>query len=43
MLRTIHDVGYQGAIGLEMRPKGDELEALQDLRRVDAEAKALAG
>jgi hydroxypyruvate isomerase len=39
VLRTIHDVGYQGFIGLEMRPKGSERDALQDLRRTDAEAK----
>jgi hydroxypyruvate isomerase len=39
VLRTIHDAGYHGVIGLEMRPKGDEFEALKALRRVDAEAR----
>jgi hydroxypyruvate isomerase len=41
VLRTIHEVGYRGAIGLEMRPKGSEAEALEAVRRVDAEARAL--
>jgi hydroxypyruvate isomerase len=41
VLRTIHDVGYKGAIGLEMSPSGDPMVALQAVRKVDAEAKAL--
>jgi hydroxypyruvate isomerase len=42
VLRVIHDVGYKGAIGLEMSPKSDPAAALQAVRKVDAEAKALA-
>ena len=41
VLRAIHDSGYTGPIGLEMRPRGSESEALSALRKVDAEAKAL--
>jgi hydroxypyruvate isomerase len=41
VLRTIHDVGYTGAIGLEMSPIGDPTAALRAIRKVDAEAKAL--
>ena len=32
VFRTIHDVGYRGAIGLEMRPKGDAMAALKAVR-----------
>jgi hydroxypyruvate isomerase len=42
VFRTIHDVGYRGAIGLEMSPKGDPMVALKAIRRFDAEAKALS-
>jgi hydroxypyruvate isomerase len=42
VLRTIHDVGYKGAIGLEMSPKGDPMVALKAVRDADAEAKTLA-
>ena len=43
VLRTIHDVGYRGAIGMEMSPKADPMAAFQAIRRVDAEARALKG
>jgi hydroxypyruvate isomerase len=39
VLRTIHDSGYRGAIGLEMSPKTDPMAALQAVRKVDAEAR----
>ncbi len=42
VLRVIHDVGYKGAIGLEFSPKGDPMAALQAVREVDKQAKALA-
>ena len=38
VLRTIHDVGYDGAIGLEMRPRENETAALKALRKADADA-----
>ena len=41
VFRTIHDVGYRGAIGLEFRPKGDPMVALKAVRQADAMAKAL--
>jgi len=41
VLRTIHDVGYTGAIGLEMSPKGDAMVALKAVRDADAIAKTL--
>ena len=41
IFRTIHDVGYTGAIGLEFRPKGDPMVALKAVREADARAKAL--
>jgi hypothetical protein len=43
VLRTIHDVGYRDAIGMEMSPKADPMAAFQAIRRVDAEARALKG
>jgi hydroxypyruvate isomerase len=43
VLRVVHDVGYRGAIGLEMSPKSDPGAALKALRRVDAEAKSGSG
>lgn len=42
VLRTIHDVGYQGAIGLELSPKSDPAAALKAVREADAAAKARA-
>ncbi len=42
ILRVIHDVGYQGAIGLELSPKRDPLQALAAVRKADAEARARA-
>jgi hydroxypyruvate isomerase len=41
VLRAIHDMGYKGAIGLEMSPAGDAMAALGAVRKVDAAAKAL--
>jgi hydroxypyruvate isomerase len=41
VLRVIHDVGYKGAIGLEMSPKSDPATALKAVREADAEAKAM--
>jgi hydroxypyruvate isomerase len=41
VLRTIHDVGYRGAIGMEMSPKSDPTAAFNAVRQVDAQAKAL--
>jgi hydroxypyruvate isomerase len=43
VLRTIHDVGYRDAIGMEMTPRSDPMAAFQAIRRVDAEARALTG
>jgi len=43
VLRTIHDVGYQGAIGMEMSAKSDPATAFKAIRQVDARAKALMG
>jgi hydroxypyruvate isomerase len=42
VLRLIHDLGYKDVIGLEMKPKGDPMEALKQLREADAAAKAMA-
>lgn len=39
VLRTIHDVGYRGAIGLEFRPKSDPIAALKAVREADAAAR----
>lgn len=41
ILKLIHDLGYKDAIGLEIKPKGDPLEALKQVREADAAAKAL--
>jgi len=41
ILKLIHDLGYKDIIGLEMKPKGDPLEALKALREADAAAKSL--
>ncbi len=41
VFRTIHDVGYRGAIGLEFRPKGDAMIALKAVREADTRAKTL--
>ena len=41
VFRLIHDVGYKGAIGLELRPKGDPMAALKSVREADALAKSL--
>jgi hydroxypyruvate isomerase len=41
VLWTIHDVGYQGAIGMEMSPKSDPMEAFRAIRKVDALAHDL--
>lgn len=42
VLHAIHDVGYRGAIGMEMSPKGDPMAAFKAVREADAAAKALA-
>jgi hydroxypyruvate isomerase len=39
VLRVIHDIGYDGAIGLELRPQGDAMEALKAVRGADAAAQ----
>lgn len=41
VFRAIHDVGYTGAIGLEMSPIGDPMAALKAVREADAVAKNL--
>lgn len=41
VFRTIHDVGYRDAIGLEMSPKGDAMAALKAIREADARARAM--
>jgi hydroxypyruvate isomerase len=41
VLKLIHDLGYKDVIGLEMKPKGDPMEALKQLREADAAAKGL--
>lgn len=43
VLKTIHDVGYRGAIGMEMSPKSDPAAAFRAIRQADALAKQLAG
>ena len=40
VLRVVHEVGYRGAIGLELSPKTDAAVALDAVRKVDAQAKA---
>lgn len=42
VLKTIHDSGYKGQIGLEMSPKGDPAEAFKAVREADAAARSLA-
>jgi hydroxypyruvate isomerase len=42
VFKTIHDVGYKGAIGLEMSPRNDPTKALEAVRAADAEAKGLS-
>lgn len=42
VLRVIHDVGYEGAIGLELSPSGDPMRALEAVREADAAARARA-
>lgn len=39
VLKLIHDLGYKDVIGLEMKPKGDPMQALKQLREADAAAK----
>lgn len=39
VLRVIHDVGYKGAIGLELSPLGDPSQALAAVRQADAAAR----
>jgi hydroxypyruvate isomerase len=41
VLWTIHEVGYKGAIGMEMSPKSDPMEAFKSIRKVDALARDL--
>lgn len=41
VFKTIHEVGYTGAIGLEMSPKGDPMVALKAVRAADAIARTL--
>ena len=43
VLRTIHDVGYRDAIGMEMSPKSDPMEAFKAIRQVDALAREIKG
>jgi len=39
ILRLIHDLGYNDAIGMEMSPKGDPMTAFRAVREADAEAQ----
>lgn len=41
VLKVIHDVGYKGAIGMELSPAGDPKAAFEAVRKADAESKAL--
>jgi hydroxypyruvate isomerase len=41
ILKLIQSLGYKDVIGLEMKPKGDPLDALKALREADTAAKAL--
>ena len=41
VFRTIHDVGYKGAIGMEMSAKRDPMVAFKAVREADAIAKTL--
>jgi hydroxypyruvate isomerase len=40
-LKQIHDLGYKDVIGVEIKPKGDPLATLKQLREDDAAAKEL--
>jgi hydroxypyruvate isomerase len=40
-LKQIHDLGYKDVIGVEIKPKGDPVHALKQLREDDAAAKEL--
>lgn len=42
VLRVVHEVGYRGAIGLELSPRYDPSKALAAVRRADADARAAA-
>lgn len=42
VLKTIHDVGYKGVVGMEMSPKGDPADAFRAVRKADAMARELA-
>ncbi len=39
VLRQIHDVGYRGAIGMELSPKSDPMAAFKAVREADAAAR----
>ena len=41
VFRTIHEVGYTGAIGMEMSAKSDHAVAFKAVREADAKAKSL--
>ncbi len=41
VLWTIHDVGYDDAIGMEMSPRSDPAEAFRAIRKVDALAREI--
>jgi hydroxypyruvate isomerase len=43
VLRTIHDVGYRGPIGMELSPRRDPSAAFQAVRAADAHARAHQG
>jgi len=42
VLKTIYDVGYRDPIGMEMSPRSEPAAAFNAVRRVDAQARALA-
>ena len=42
VLRTIHDTGYRGAIGMELSPKSDPAAAFRAVRAADAAARERA-
>jgi len=42
VLKTIHDVGYKGEIGMELSPKGDPAAAFEAVRQADTMARSLA-
>ena len=43
VLRTIHDTGYRGAIGMEMSPKSDPMAAFKAIRRSMRWRKSVRG